>query len=142
MESNTIGQLQNNMIIQVKGLEKQVGIRMIPKSNWSLLLKRWLKKRILTWLKKRVKKTNVVNEDITPTISAKTNIDTVNKTEKSQALNKRVYTPKINKAEIFKSINKSRSTQRTDTKKTVDKSGSIPIINLSNKITRIQNLQK
>ena len=42
-------------------------------------------------------KKNVVEESITPPISAKNKIDTVNQTEKSQASNKTVDTTKINK---------------------------------------------
>ena len=79
-----------------------------------------------------------MKEAITPPILTKTNIDTVNKTEKSQAPNKKVDTPRINKTDKVKSIDKSRSTQRTDTENTVDKSRSIPRTNLSNKSTRIE----
>ena len=50
----------------------------------------------------------------------------VNKTNKSQAFNKTVDTPKRNKTDTVKSIDTSRSTQRTDTVNTFDKSGSIP----------------
>ena len=60
-------------------------------------------------------------EAITPTISEKKKIDTVNKTEKSQAPNKIVDTLKSNKIDNVKSIDKSRSTQRTDTENIVDK---------------------
>ena len=88
---------------------------MIPKSHWSLLLTRLSQKGILTWLKKGGKKHNVVKEAITPTISAKNNIDTVNKTEKSQAFNRTVDKFKSNKTYKVKSIDKSRSTQRTNT---------------------------
>ena len=48
-------------------------------------------------------------------------MDTVNKTEKWQASNKTVHTPKINKSDTVKSLDKSRSTQITDTGNTVDK---------------------
>ena len=51
-------------------------------------------------------KTNVVKESTTPPISAKNNIDTVKKTEKSQASNKTVDTPKINKTDTVKSLDK------------------------------------
>ena len=44
---------------------------------------------------KKVGKTNVVKESITPTISER-KIDTINKTEKSQASNKTVDTPRRN----------------------------------------------
>ena len=49
-------------------------------------------------------KTNVVEEAITPPISSKNKIDTVNKTEKSRAFNRTVYTPKINKTDTVKSL--------------------------------------
>ena len=63
---------------------------------------------------------NVVKEAInTPT--AKNQIDTVNKIEKSQASNKKVDTSSSNKYDKFKSLDKSRSTQRTDTKDTDNK---------------------
>ena len=71
----------------------------------------------------------MVKEAITPPISAKKKIGTVNKTEKSQASNKTVYTPRGNQTDKVKSIDKSRSTQITDTELTVDKSRSIPITN-------------
>ena len=88
---------------------------------------------------KKIKtRTNLVKEAITPPISEKKNIDTINKTEESQAPNKTADTPKSNKTEKVKSIYKSRSTQRTDTENTVDKSRSIPRTNLYNKITRIE----
>ena len=57
----------------------------------------------------------MVKKGIAPPISAKNEIDTVNKTEKSQASSKTVDTPKSNKTDNDKSIDKSRSTQRTDT---------------------------
>ena len=63
----------------------------------------------------------MAKEAITPPISEKKKIDTVLKTEKSQAYNKRVDTPRSNKTDKVKSIDKSSSTQRTDTEKTVDK---------------------
>ena len=88
--------------------------------------------------KKSKTKPNVVKEAITPPISEKKKIDTVNKTEKSQASNKTVDTPKSNKTDTVKSLDKSRSTQRTDTENTVNKSRSIPRTNLSNKSTRIE----
>ena len=47
-------------------------------------------------------KQNVVEEAITPPISAKRKIDTVNKTEKSQASNKTVDTPISNKNDTVK----------------------------------------
>ena len=62
-----------------------------------------------------------MKESITPPILAKKNIDTVNKTEKSQACNKRVYTLSSNKYDKRKSLDKSRSTQRTETENTVKK---------------------
>ena len=63
---------------------------MIPKRHWSLLLTRFSNKGILTWLTKREKKPNVVKESITPPISAKNKIYTVNKIKKSQESNKTV----------------------------------------------------
>ena len=60
-----------------------------------------------------------MKESITPPI-AKNNIDTVNKTDKSQASNKKVDTSSSNKYYKGKSLDKSRSTQRTDTKNTVN----------------------
>ena len=45
----------------------------------------------------------------------KKKIDTVNKTEKSQASKKTVDTPKINKTDTVYLLDKSRFTQRTDT---------------------------
>ena len=66
-------------------------------------------------------------------------MDTVNKTEKSQAPNKTVDTTKSNKTDTVKSLDKSRSTQRTDTENTVDKSRYIPRSNYSNKSNRIEN---
>ena len=70
---------------------------------------------------KKEKKPNVVEEAITPPISSKNKIDTVKRTEKSQASNKAVETPKRNKTDKVKSIDKSRSTQITDTVNIVDK---------------------
>ena len=55
---------------------------------------------------KKIKtKPNVVKEAITPPISEK-QIDTVNKTEKSQASNKTLYTTRSNKNDKVKSIDK------------------------------------
>ena len=71
--------------------------------------------------KKRKAKTNAAKEDITPLMSEKNKIDTVKKTEKSQAYNKTVHTPRSNKTDKANSIDKSRSAQRTDTENTVDK---------------------
>ena len=59
-------------------------------------------------------KQNVVGESITSPILSK-KIDTVNKTEKSQASNKTVDTCKSNKTDKVISLDKSSSTQRTDT---------------------------
>ena len=84
----------------------------------------------------------MVKEAITPPISAKKMINTFNKTEKSQASNKTVDTPKSIKTDKVKSIDKSMSTQRTNTENKVDKSRSIPRSNLSNKITIIENPSK
>ena len=68
----------------------------------------------------------MAEEAITSTILAKKNIDTVNKTEKSQAFKKTVDTSKIDKTDIVKTIGKSRSTKITDTVKTKYKSRYIP----------------
>ena len=62
-----------------------------------------------------------MEEAITPPISEKKKIGTVKKTEKSQASNKTVDTPKINKTNTVKSIDKSRSDHITDTVNIVDK---------------------
>ena len=51
-----------------------------------------------------------MEEAITPPLSTKKKIGTVNKTEKSQAPNKAVDTPKVNKTYTVKSLNKLRST--------------------------------
>ena len=92
--------------------------------------------------KKRKTKPNVVKEPTTPPISAKNNIYTVNKTDKSKASNRTVDTPKRNKTEKIKSIDKSKSTKKADTENSVDKSRSIPRANLSNKSNRIENSSK
>ena len=65
-------------------------------------------------------KPNLVKEAITPPI-AKNNIDTVNKTDKSQASNKTVDTSSRNKSDKVKSLDKSRSTQRTYTENQLTK---------------------
>ena len=70
---------------------------------------------------------NLIKEANTYPISDKNNIDTVNRTEKSQTSTETVNTSKNNKTDTLNSIDKSRSTTRT---------------NLSNKITRIENHQK
>ena len=57
----------------------------------------------------------MVEEAITPTISEKNKIDTVNKTEKSQASNEAEDAPKSNKNDKVKSLDKSGCTQRTNT---------------------------
>ena len=56
------------MKIQVKRLEKQVEIWMIPKMYWSLLLTRLSPKVLLKFLKRKGKKTNVMEEATTPPI--------------------------------------------------------------------------
>ena len=56
----------------------------------------------------------MVKEATTPLILVKNNIDTVNRTEKSQESNKVVNTPRSNKTYKVKSLDKSRSTQITD----------------------------
>ena len=82
-------------------------------------------------------KPNFLEEAINSPISEKNNIDTVNKTEKSQSSNKTVDTPKVNKTEKVISIDKSRFTQRTDTVNKVDKPRSITEKNFYNISTRI-----
>ena len=67
-----------------------------------------------------VTKPNVIKEDITPPI-VKKKIDTVNRTDKSQASNKKKETTESNKADPVKSLQKSRYTQRTDTENKVYK---------------------
>ena len=79
---------------------------MIPNRHCSILMTRLSKKGILTWLKKKKKKYNLVKEAITPPISEKNNIDTFNKTEKSKASNKTVDKLKSNKTDKVKSIDK------------------------------------
>ena len=80
-------------------------------------------------------KHNVVKDAInTPT--AKNKIDRVNKTEKSQASNKKVDTSNRNKYDKGKSLNKSRSNIRTETENTFNKenkSRSISTTSLSEK---------
>ena len=90
--------------------------------------------------KKRKTKHKMVKEVITPPISEKKKIDTVDKREKSQTYNKTVYTPRSNKTDKVNSIDKSRSDQTTDAENTVNKLGSIQGTNLSNKGIRIEKL--
>ena len=81
----------------------------------------------------------MLKEAITTPIS-KEKIDIVNKTDKSQASNKKVDTSSRNKSDKGKSLDKSRSTKINYTEKTVNtvnKSRSISRASLSNKITRI-----
>ena len=63
----------------------------------------------------------LVREAITPPISEKKKINTVNKTQKSQASNKKVDTLRSNKTEKVKLIDESRSTQRNDTENIFNK---------------------
>ena len=65
------------------------------------------------------KKPNLVRESITPPID-KNNIDTVNKTEKSQASRIKKYKPRSNKSGKGKSLDKSRATQIAETEDTVN----------------------
>ena len=67
-----------------KKVKKQAGIWMVPKTCWSLLLTRLKKKGLLTQLKKG-KKSNVVEEANTSTISEKNKIGAVNKNQKWQS---------------------------------------------------------
>ena len=86
----------------MKRSEKQVGIWVIPKIALVTTTDTVLRERNTDMVdKKRKTKSNVVRESINPPISAKNKIDTVNKTEKSQASNKTVDTPRSNKTEIF-----------------------------------------
>ena len=89
---------------------------MIPNRHWLLLLTRFSKKGIMTWLTKKGNQ-KTVEESITPPISEKNKIDTFKKKEKSQASNKSVDTPKINKTDTDKSLDKLMFTQRNDTEK-------------------------
>ena len=79
----------------------------------------------------------MAKEAITPPISPKKKIDTVNKIEKPKASKTIGDTPRNNKTDKVKSIDKSWSTPRTGKENTVDKSRSISRTNLSNKTTRI-----
>ena len=87
--------------------------------------------------KKSKTKPNLVKESITPPISTKNKIDKINKTERLQASNKTVYTPRSNKINKVKSLHKSRSAEIADTENTINKSRYISRTNLSNKSTRI-----
>ena len=86
----------------MKGLEKQVGIWMIPKCigiyYWHVCQRR----EYLHGIHKIKTKPNVVKKAINPLISAKKKIDTVNKIDKSQASNKTVDTLRRNKTEKVK----------------------------------------
>ena len=115
MSSNISDPLPNKYDNPSEKVRKQVGIWMKPKRNWSLLLTRLSKEGILTCQKKRKAKPNLVKEAIITPISEKKNIDTLNKTDKSQAYNKTVDSPRSNKNGKVKSLDKSRSTQKTDT---------------------------
>ena len=55
MSSNIIGTLPKVYDNPSEKVRKKVGIWMIPKSNWSLLLTQLSKKGILTWLTKNGK---------------------------------------------------------------------------------------
>ena len=69
----------------MKRLKNKVGIWIILKSQWSL---------VLTQLTKKVNQENVVKKANTYPISANNNIDTVNKTDKSQTSKETVHTSK------------------------------------------------
>ena len=60
--------------------------------------------------RKKEKKPDVVKEAITLPTSSKKKVDTVNKTEKSQASNKTLDTYRSNKTNNVKSMDKSKST--------------------------------
>ena len=64
--------------------------------------------------KKGKSKQNVVEEAITSHISAKKNIDTINKTEKSQASKRTVPISKKLNPQVVRTVDKSGSTQRTN----------------------------
>ena len=86
------------------------------------------------------KNNNVVKEAITPPI-AKKDIDTVNKTEISQASKRKKDKSSSNKYDKGKSFDKSRSTQGTETEeavKSVNKSRSISWASTSDKITKLE----
>ena len=106
MSSSTIGPFTKESDNPSEKVIKKVGVWMIPKRHWSLLLTRLPKKVILAWLTKKGGKSNVLKEAITPPILETNKIDTFNKTKKSQASNKIVDSPKINKTGKVKSINK------------------------------------
>ena len=81
-----------------------------------------------------------MKEAITSPI-AKNNIDTVKKTDKSQAYNKTVDTYRSNKYDKGKPLDKSRSTQITDTENTVNKENKSRYISrtsICNKSTKIE----
>ena len=59
-------------------------------------------------------KPNVVKKFTTPPIAAKNKIDTLSKTNKSQAPNKTVDKPRSNKNDKVEAIDKSSYTQITD----------------------------
>ena len=68
---------------------------MIPNRHWSLLMTRLSKKVILTWLTKKGNKNLMLcRKPSLLLFQKKKKIDTVNKTEKSQAFNKAVDTTK------------------------------------------------
>ena len=88
------------MIHQVKGLEKQVGIYMIPNRNWSLIITRLSNKGILKWFTKKGNQNKILWRSHHSSYFKKK--DTVNKTDKPQASNKIVDTPKRNKTDTVK----------------------------------------
>ena len=136
MSSNTIGPFPKNYDNQSKKVRKLSGDLDDIKKTLVTTIDTVVKEGTTdTVNKKRKTKPNVVWKAITYLISEKNKIDTVNKTEKSQAYNKIVDSPKINKNDTVK----SRYTQRTDIVNTVDKSRSILGNNLSNISTRIEN---
>ena len=73
-----------NQMQQFKRLKEQLGIWMISKICWSLLLTVGKEGTIDTFEKKGKSKQNVVEEDISTPISEKKKIYTVNKTEKQK----------------------------------------------------------
>ena len=142
MLSNIIGTLPKEYDNPVEKVRKTSGYLDDTKKALVTTTDTVVKEGNTDMVEKKEKKPNVAKESITTPISGKKKIDTVNKTEKSQASNKTVDTPKSNKTDTVKSLDKSRSTQITDTENTVNtvnKERSISRTNLSNKSTRIEN---
>ena len=95
---------------QIENVRSKVEIWMITNMHWSLLMTRLSKMLLLTWLTKKVNENKMFWRKPSLLLFHKKMIYTVNKTEKSQASNKIVDTPKSNKTNTVKSLDKSRST--------------------------------